>query len=38
MYVNSKMIPVETVAGTREGGMKERGGGVELKNDVFDTL
>jgi hypothetical protein len=28
MYANAKMIPVETVPGIREGGIKENGGGV----------
>jgi hypothetical protein len=33
----AKMIPVETVPGTR-GGMKESSGGGEFKLDIFDTL
>jgi hypothetical protein len=36
MYVNAKMIPVQTVAGTGE--MKESSGGGEFKYDLFDTL
>jgi hypothetical protein len=38
MYVNAKMIPAETVPGTRGGGIKERGGRGEFKYDTFDTL
>jgi hypothetical protein len=38
MYVNAKMIPVETVSGIGEGSVKESGGGGEFKCDVFDTL
>jgi hypothetical protein len=39
MYVNAKMIPVETVLGTRGGGAKEScGGGGEFNYDIFDTL
>jgi hypothetical protein len=32
------MIPVETVPGTRGGGMKETNGGGENKYDIFNTL
>jgi hypothetical protein len=38
MYVNAKMIPVETVPGIRGEGMKESSGGSKFKYDVFDTL
>jgi hypothetical protein len=38
MYVNAKIIPVETVAGIGVGGMKESNGRDELKCDIFDTL
>jgi hypothetical protein len=38
MYVNAKMIPVETVPGIGGGGMKESSGGDEFKYDIFDTL
>jgi hypothetical protein len=38
MYVNANMIPVESVPGIREGGMKNRSGGGEFKYDIFDTL
>jgi hypothetical protein len=38
MYVNVKMIPVETVLGIRGGRIKETGGGREFKYDIFDTL
>jgi hypothetical protein len=37
VYVNAKMIPVETVPGTM-GGMKERGGGSEFKYDILDAF
>jgi hypothetical protein len=38
MYVNGKRIPVETVPGVGEGGIKENGGEGELKYDVFDIF
>jgi hypothetical protein len=38
MYVNAKMIPVETVPGVGGEGIKENGGEGELKYDIFDTL
>jgi hypothetical protein len=38
MYVNAKMIPVETVQGIREGRMGKRSGKEEFKYDIFDTL
>jgi hypothetical protein len=38
MYVNAKMIPVETVPGIRDKGMKESSGGGEFKYDILDTL
>jgi hypothetical protein len=38
MYVNAKMLPVESVPGNQEGGVKERSGRGEFKFDVFDTL
>jgi hypothetical protein len=34
MYVNGKMIPVETISGMRGGGIKENGGGGEFKHDM----
>jgi hypothetical protein len=38
MYVNAKMIPVETILGTRERGVvKESDGGGEFKYDIFDN-
>jgi hypothetical protein len=37
MYVNGKMIPVETVPGIRGGRMKESSGEGEFKYDIFDT-
>jgi hypothetical protein len=38
MYVNEKMIPVETMPGTGGEGMKENGGWGELKYHIFDIL
>jgi hypothetical protein len=37
MYVNAKMIPVETIP-RMVGWTKESGGGNEPKYDIFDTL
>jgi hypothetical protein len=37
MYVNAKMIPVETILGIGEG-IKEDDGGGEFNFDIFDTL
>jgi hypothetical protein len=38
MYVNAKMIPVETVPGIRGGGMKESSGRGEFKYNFFFFL
>jgi hypothetical protein len=38
MYVISEMIPIETIPGIREEGIKESGGGCKFKYDIFDTL
>jgi hypothetical protein len=38
MYINRKMIPVETIPGMGVEGIKENGGGVEFKYDIFDIL
>jgi hypothetical protein len=38
MYLNAKMIPVETVPGIRGRGKKESSGGDVFKYDIFDTL
>jgi hypothetical protein len=38
MYVNAKMIFVETVLEIMGGEMKESSGGGEFKYDIFDTL
>jgi hypothetical protein len=38
MHVNAKLIPVETIPGVGVGRIKENGGGVEFKYDIFDTL
>jgi hypothetical protein len=38
MYVNAKMIPVQTIPGIGGGGIKESCGGGEFKYDIFDTL
>jgi hypothetical protein len=35
MYVNTKMIPVETVPGIKGGGIKESSGGGEFKYDRY---
>jgi hypothetical protein len=33
-----KMIPLETIPGTRRGGMKKSRVGGECQYDIFDTL
>jgi hypothetical protein len=38
MYVNAKMIPVETVPGIGEGEIKKSDGEGEFRYDIFDTL
>jgi hypothetical protein len=38
MYINAKMIPVETVPGVREGAIEESSEVCEFKYDIFDTL
>jgi hypothetical protein len=38
MYVNGKMISVETIPGMGGEGVKEKGRGDEFKYDVFDIL
>jgi hypothetical protein len=38
MYINIKMIHVETIQEWGRGGIKENGGGGEFKYDIFDTL
>jgi hypothetical protein len=38
MYINAKTIPVETIPGRREGGIKESGRDSEFKYDIFYTL
>jgi hypothetical protein len=38
MYVNTKVIPVDTVPGIRGGEMAESSGGGDFKYDIFDTL
>jgi hypothetical protein len=38
MYVNAKMIPVQTIPGIRGGRTKENGGGEECTYGIFDTL
>jgi hypothetical protein len=36
MYVNGKIVPVETIPGMGgEGGKKENDGGAEFKYDIF---
>jgi hypothetical protein len=38
MYVNAKMIPVETIPGIRGRRMGERSGGEDFKYDIFDKF
>jgi hypothetical protein len=38
MYVNAKMIPIETVPGIGGEGIKQSGRGGKFKFDIFDTL
>jgi hypothetical protein len=38
MFVNAKMIPVETILGMRGGELKKNGGGGGFKYDIFDTF
>jgi hypothetical protein len=38
MYVNGKIIRVETIPGMRGGGIKENVGGDEFICDIFDIL
>jgi hypothetical protein len=38
MYVNGKMIYVETILGMEEGIIKENGEGDDFKYDIFDIL
>jgi hypothetical protein len=38
LYVNGKMIPIETIPGMGERRIKENGGWGEFKYDIFDTL
>jgi hypothetical protein len=38
MYVNAKLISVETVPEIGGGGMKESSGRHELKYDIFNSL
>jgi hypothetical protein len=35
MYINGKLIPVETIPGMGGGGMKENGEGDEFKYDIL---
>jgi hypothetical protein len=38
MYVNAKMMPVETVSGIKEGGNEGEQCSGQFKYDVFDIL
>jgi hypothetical protein len=38
MYVNGKMISLETIPGKGREGMKENGGGGKFKCNIFDIL
>jgi hypothetical protein len=38
MYVNVKMIPVQTLPGVGRGKIKENGGGGKFKHNISNTL
>jgi hypothetical protein len=38
MYVNGKMVSVETISAMIVGEIKENSGGGEFKYDIFNTL
>jgi hypothetical protein len=38
MYVNAKMMPIETTPGIGGGGIKENGRGSKFMYDIFDAL
>jgi hypothetical protein len=38
MFVNAKIVPVETVPEIEGGGNKKSSGGGNFKYDIFDTL
>jgi hypothetical protein len=38
MYVNGKMLSVETISGSGGWGTKENGGEDEFKYEIFDIL
>jgi hypothetical protein len=38
IYVNTKVIPIESIPGMERGVIKEIGGGCEFNYDIFDTL
>jgi hypothetical protein len=38
MYVNGKMLPVETILGIGGGGIRENDGQGEFNYDIFDIL
>jgi hypothetical protein len=38
MYVNGKMIPVESIPNIGRGGMKENDAGDEFNYNIFDIL
>jgi hypothetical protein len=38
MYINTKMIPVDTILGMGVGRIKDSGGGSEAKYDIFYTF
>jgi hypothetical protein len=38
MYINSKMVSVETIPGIKWGWTKESSGGGEFKYDIFERL
>jgi hypothetical protein len=38
MYVNGKMIPIETISGMGKRVIKKKGGGGKFKYGIFDIL
>jgi hypothetical protein len=38
VYINRKMIPIETVPRIRGGGVKESSGWGDFKEDILNTL
>jgi hypothetical protein len=38
MYINAKIIPIETIPGIGKDRIKKSDGGGEFKCDIFDSL